>query len=96
MKFTAEQIKTFVKKTAKGNSTISQITIRNYIMERFLERLSLSEFKNKFILKGGLLIASIVRKDTRDVPFLSPLLKRPPIITHLRWDARGRSLFDIF
>ncbi|HAS92210.1 MAG TPA: nucleotidyl transferase AbiEii/AbiGii toxin family protein, partial [Clostridiales bacterium] len=42
----------FVKKTAKGNSTISQITIRNYIMERFLERLSLSEFKNKFILKG--------------------------------------------
>ena len=50
MKFTAEQIKTFVKKTAKGNSTISQITIRNYIMERFLERLSLSEFKNKFIL----------------------------------------------
>ena len=71
MKFTAEQIKTFVKKTAKGNSTISQITIRNYIMERFLERLSLSEFKNKFILKGGLLIASIVRMDTRDVPFLS-------------------------
>ena len=71
MKFTAEQIKTFVKKTAKGNSTISQITIRNYIMERFLESLSLSEFKNKFILKGGLLIASIVRKDTRDVPFLS-------------------------
>ena len=65
MKFTAEQIKTFVKKTAKGNSTISQITIRNYIMERFLERLSLSEFKNKFILKGGLLIASIVGLDTR-------------------------------
>ena len=71
MKFTAEQIKTFVKKTAKGNSTISQITIRNYIMERFLERLSLSEFKNKFILKGGLLIASIVGLDTRNVPFLS-------------------------
>ena len=65
MKFTAEQIKTFVKKTAKGNSTISQITIRNYIMERFLERLSLSEFKNKLILKGGLLIASIVGLDTR-------------------------------
>ena len=66
MKFTAEQIKTFVKKTAKGNSTISQITIRNYIMERFLERLSLSEFKNKFILKGGLLIASIVGLDTSE------------------------------
>ena len=65
MKFTAEQIKTFVKKTAKGNSTISQITIRNYIMERFLERLSLSEFKDRFILKGGLLIASIVGLDTR-------------------------------
>ena len=64
MKFTAEQIKTFVKKTAKGNSTISQITIRNYMMERFLERVSLSEFKNKFILKGGLLIASIVGLDT--------------------------------
>ena len=65
MKFSAEHIKTFVKKTAKGNSAISQITIRNYIMERFLERLSLSEFKDKFILKGGLLIASIVGLDTR-------------------------------
>ena len=65
MNFTAEQIKTLVKKTAKGNSTVSQIIIRNYIMERFLERLSLSEFKDRFILKGGLLIASIVGLDTR-------------------------------
>ena len=75
MKFTAEQIKTFVKKTAKGNSTISQITIRNYIMERFLERLSLSEFKNKFILKGGLLVAAMVGIDTRSTMDLDATIK---------------------
>lgn len=79
MRFSAEQIKTFVKKTAKGNSTISQITIRNYMMERFLERVSLSEFKDKFILKGGLLIASIVGLDTRATMDIDATAKNFPL-----------------
>ena len=39
--------------------------IRCFIMERFLERISLSEYKNNFILKGGMLVASLIGIDTR-------------------------------
>ena len=34
--------------------------MRNYMMERFLERISLSEYRDIFILKGGMLVASVV------------------------------------
>ena len=39
--------------------------IRNYIMERFLERVALSRYRNNFILKGGMLVAAVVGLDTR-------------------------------
>ena len=44
MRFKADQIKAFIKKEAQGNSTRSQIILRNYIMERFIERVALSQF----------------------------------------------------
>lgn len=57
---TSTQLKALVRNMSQGDSTKAQIIIRNYIMERFLERLSLSSFKEYFIIKGGILIASIV------------------------------------
>ena len=39
--------------------------IRNFGMERFLERMSLSNYSGNLILKGGLLIASMVGLDNR-------------------------------
>lgn len=39
--------------------------IRNFVMERFLERVSLSSYRNNFILKGGMLVAAIVGLETR-------------------------------
>lgn len=50
---------------SKGNSTQAQIIIRNYMMERFLERLSLSRYQGNFILKGGALVSAMVGLDTR-------------------------------
>lgn len=43
----------------------AQIIMRNYVMERFLERISLSKYKNNFILKGGMLESAMVGLDTR-------------------------------
>lgn len=37
--------------------------MRNYMMERFLERISLSKYQDKFILKGGMLVAAMVGID---------------------------------
>ncbi len=57
---TSRQLKAFVRNLSKGNSTQAQIIIGNYIMERFLERISLSEYRDNFILKGGMLISAMV------------------------------------
>ena len=72
---TTRQLKDLVKNMAKGNSTRSLIIMRNYIMERFLERLSLSEYRDKLILKGGTLVSAIVGLDTRTTMDIDTTLK---------------------
>ena len=49
--------------------------MRNYMMERFLERISLSEYKDKFILKGGMLVAAMVGLDARATMDLDATIK---------------------
>ena len=48
-------------------------------MERFLERVSLSEYKNSFVLKGGLLISSIVGLDVRSTMDIDGTIKNMPL-----------------
>jgi predicted nucleotidyltransferase component of viral defense system len=62
---TSRQLKALVRNLSKGNSAKAQIIIRNYMMERFLERLSLSRYRNNLILKGGTLVAAMVGPDNR-------------------------------
>ena len=57
------QVKALIKNKAKGNSNKAQMLLRVYVMERFLERISLSEYRDNFILKGGLLVSSLVGVD---------------------------------
>jgi predicted nucleotidyltransferase component of viral defense system len=62
---TSRQLKALVRNLSKGNSVKAQIIIRNYMMERFLEHLSLSRYRNNLILKGGTLVAAIIGLDNR-------------------------------
>ncbi len=62
---TSRQLKDKIRNLAKEKSADAQALIRSYMMERFLERISLSEYKKNFILKGGVLIASLVGLDFR-------------------------------
>ena len=39
--------------------------LQNFMFERLLVRLSASEYKEKFVLKGGMLVAAIVGLDNR-------------------------------
>ena len=41
---TARQLKDLIRKLSKDKSADAQILMRNYMMERFLERISLSEY----------------------------------------------------
>ena len=45
------------------------------MMERFLERISLSEYKDKFILKDGMLVAAMVGLDARATMDLDATIK---------------------
>ena len=72
---TARQLKDLVRNLSKKKSADAQILMRNYMMERFLERISLSEYKNQFILKGGMLVAAMVGLDARATMDLDAIIK---------------------
>lgn len=62
---TSRQLKALVRNKSKGDNAKAMTLIRNFAMERLLERISLSDYSDKLILKGGLLIASMVGLDNR-------------------------------
>ena len=62
---TARQLKDLIRNLSKKNAADAQVLMRNYMMERFLERISLSSYRDKFILKGGMLVAAMVGLDAR-------------------------------
>ena len=72
---TARQLKDLIRNMSKKKSADAQILMRNYMMERFLERISLSEYKNQFILKGGMLVAAMVGLDARATIDLDATIK---------------------
>jgi hypothetical protein len=47
----SKQLKDKVRNISGGNSNKATMLIRNFMMERFLERVSLSPYRNNFILK---------------------------------------------
>ena len=59
----AMQLKAIVKSISKVKRISAQLVLQNYMLERFLERVSLSSYRSQFIIKGGFLIASIVNLD---------------------------------
>ena len=54
------QLKAYIKKKATEKHISAQLVMQNYMLERLLERISLSKYKNDFIIKGGFLVS--VRK----------------------------------
>jgi predicted nucleotidyltransferase component of viral defense system len=69
------QLKAFIKKKAEENNISSQLVMQNYMMERLLERISLSPYRKNFILKGGFLIAAIVGLNSRTTMDLDTTIK---------------------
>lgn len=60
MQLTPEQVKGRIKNIAKVNNADARILMRLYMMERFLERVSNSKYKDNFIIKGGMLVTAMV------------------------------------
>ena len=70
MGLTPEQIKGRIKSVAKQNNADARTLMRIYMMERFLERLAQSEYRDNFIIKGGILVTAMIgvaHRSTMDI-----------------------------
>lgn len=73
------QLKALVRNAAQGDSGKAQLLLRNYAMERFLERIALSPYQSNFILKGGMLVAALVGLDSRATQDIDTTIRNFPL-----------------
>lgn len=76
---TSRQLKALVRNHSNGDSAKAQTIIRSYIMERLLERISLSKYKERFILKGGMLVSALVGIENRATMDIDTTIKNLPL-----------------
>lgn len=75
----AMQLKAIIKNLAKEKNISAQLVMQNFMLERLLERISMSKYQNNFILKGGFLIAAMVGLDTRATMDMDATIKGLPV-----------------
>ncbi|GAB2023955.1 nucleotidyl transferase AbiEii/AbiGii toxin family protein [Lactovum odontotermitis] len=75
------QLKAKMKNISKEIRISAQLVLQNYMLERLLERISLSDYRDNFILKGGFLIASMVGLDTRATMDMDVTITGEPVNT---------------
>ena len=75
----AMQLKAIIKNIAKNKNISAALVLQNYMLERFLERVSLSKYHDNYIIKGGFLIASMVGLDSRATMDMDATIKGYPV-----------------
>ncbi len=80
MRFTsATQLKDWIKNKAKQTGAHPGALLQSYMLERFLERVSLSPYRENVILKGGFLIAAMIGVDKRSTMDMDTTIKGIPV-----------------
>ena len=80
--------KAIINNIAKENKVSAQSVLQTYMLERLLERISLSKYKDNFILKGGMLISAMLGIDSRttmDMDTTRLPIEKYSIILNLCW-----------
>lgn len=75
----AMSLRAKIRNIAKQKNIPAQVILQNYMFERLLVRLSASKYKEKFVLKGGMLVAAIVGLDNRATMDMDTTLKNLPL-----------------
>ena len=91
MKLSAEQIKGRIRNIAKENNADARVLIRLYMMERFLERASVSAYKDNIIVKGGFLVTAMVGVNMRSTMDIDASIKN----INLSMDDAKKMITDI-
>ena len=89
-------LKARIRNLAKQTEMSAQVVLQNYMFERFLERLSKSEYCDKFILKGGMLIAALVGIGNRATMDMDTTIINYPINDALNKTSEHRESRHIF
>lgn len=76
---TSRQLKDLVRNLSKATGIEAHVLIRKYIMERFLERTSLSKYREQFVLKGGLLVSAFVGTEVRATMDIDTTVRGLPV-----------------
>ena len=81
MSASSMSLKAKINNYAKQHRIAPQVVLQNYLFERFLDRVSLSEYRDNLVIKGGLLISSLVGLDTRATMDLDTTLQHIRLTT---------------
>ncbi len=76
---TPEQLKGAIRNLAKEKGIHAQEVLQIFMFERIIERLSVSPYKDRFILKGGLLISAILGVAERTTMDMDTTVKGLPM-----------------
>lgn len=87
---TARQLKDLIRNLSKENKVEAHILLRNYMMERFLERMTLSPFRDNFVLKGGMLVAAMVGIDARATMDMDATVRNAAVSVEVVEDMIGK------
>ncbi len=74
-----DKLRSIISKKAKGNSTLSGQLYQMFFFEKILERISKSNYRHNIILKGGLLLSSIIGDVERTTKDMDATLKSMPL-----------------
>lgn len=75
----SDKLNAIIKKKANGNSNLSHHFHQMFFFEHILMRLEKSEYKDNIILKGGVLLSSIIGNDLRTTKDIDATLKGLPL-----------------
>jgi len=75
----SDQLKAHLKNLSKKKSVIPQVLLQHYLLERLLERISISSYCSNIILKGGMLISSLIGLDARSTMDIDTTLCNHPL-----------------
>mgnify|MGYP000862750924 FL=1 len=75
----SESLKGKIRNIAHSKNLRSQEVLQMFFFERFLERLSKSKYKFNFVIKGGLLISSMIGIDNRTTMDMDTTIKGVPL-----------------
>lgn len=89
MQLTPEKVKGKIRSLAKQKNADARILMRVYMMERFLERISVSKYKDNFVIKGGMLITAMVGVSLRSTMDIDTSIKN-----HTLSEQEARRMID--